>query len=180
MQGLGSGTITLFGSDAQKAAYLPGVGRGEKMAAFALTELDSGSDVANMTTTAAPSGNGFVVDGAKTYISNGGIADYYVLFARTGEAPGDNGISAFIVDAGTPGLTIAERIHVIAPHPLATMRFVAMQLPGDALLGTSGRGMPAAMATLAIFRSTVGAAALGFARREIGSAPCRERVWQYV
>src|SRR3546814_12318258 len=105
MQGLGSGTITLFGSDAQKAAYLPGVGRGEKMAAFALTELDSGSDVANMTTTAAPSGHGFVVDGAKTYISHGGIADYYVLFARPGGAPGAKDMSAFIVASFQRGLT---------------------------------------------------------------------------
>jgi len=175
MQGLGSGTITLFGTDAQKAAYLPAVAAGTKMAAFALTELDSGSDVANMTTTAKAAGNGFVVDGAKTYISNGGIANYYVLFARTGEAPGARGISAFIVDAETAGLSIAERIHVIAPHPLATLRFENMRLPGDALLGEGGRGMPAAMATLDIFRSTVGAAALGFARRALDEATARAR-----
>jgi len=140
MQGLGSGTISLFGTPEQKAAYLPAVAAGTKMAAFALTELDSGSDVAAMTTSARPHGNGWVVDGAKTYISNGGIADYYVLFARTGEAPGAKGISAFIVDADTPGLHIAERIRVIAPHPLATLRFDAMRLPGDALLGEAGRG----------------------------------------
>ncbi len=175
MQGLGSGAITLFGSEAQKAAYLPAVARGEKMAAFALTELESGSDVANMTTSAAQSGNGYVVDGAKTYISNGGIADYYVLFARTGEAPGAKGISAFIVDADTPGLSIAERIHVIAPHPLATLRFDAMQLAGDALLGTAGAGFAQAMANLDIFRSTVGAAALGFARRALDEATGRAR-----
>ena len=175
MQGLGSGAITLFGTEAQKAAYLPAVARGEKMAAFALTELESGSDVANMTTAARPSGNGWVVDGAKTYISNGGIADYYVLFARTGEAPGAKGISAFIVDADTPGLNIAERVHVIAPHPLATLRFDAMQLPGDALLGTGGAGFAQAMANLDIFRSTVGAAALGFARRALDEATQRAK-----
>ena len=176
MQGLGSGAITLFGTEAQKAAYLPAVAAGTKMAAFALTELDSGSDVANMTTSAAPSGNGWVVDGAKTYISNGGIADYYILFARTGEAPGAKGISAFIVDADTPGLTIAERIHVIAPHPLATLRFEGMQLPGDALLGEAGRGFAQAMANLDIFRSTVGAAALGFARRALDEATRRAMI----
>jgi len=175
MQGLGSGVITLFGTAAQKAAYLPAVARGEKMAAFALTELESGSDVANMTTSAVPSGNGWVVDGAKTHISNGGIADYYVLFARTGEAPGAKGISAFIVDADTPGLVIAARIDVIAPHPLATLRFESMQLPGDALLGTAGAGFAQAMANLDIFRSTVGAAALGFARRALDEATMRAR-----
>jgi len=173
MQGLGSGTISLFGTPEQKAAYLPAVAAGTKMAAFALTELDSGSDVAAMTTSARPHGNGWVVDGAKTYISNGGIADYYVLFARTGEAPGAKGISAFIVDADTPGLHIAERIRVIAPHPLATLRFDAMRLPGDALLGEAGRGFAQAMATLDIFRTTVGAAALGFARRALDEATHR-------
>ena len=173
MQGLGSGTITLFGTDAQKAAYLPAVARGEKMAAFALTELDSGSDVANMTTSARVTADGFVVDGAKTYISNGGIADYYVLFARTGEAPGARGVSAFIVDADTPGLNIAERIHVIAPHPLATLRFDGMLLPADAMLGKAGGGFAQAMATLDIFRTTVGAAALGFARRALDEATRR-------
>ncbi|WP_171012780.1 acyl-CoA dehydrogenase family protein, partial [Sphingomonas sp. 1F27F7B] len=121
MQGLGSGTISLFGTEAQKAAYLPAVARGEKIAAFALTEPGSGSDVASMETSAATSGNGWRVNGAKTYISNGGIADYYVLFARTGEAPGARGISAFIVDARTAGLRVTERIEVIAPHPLATL-----------------------------------------------------------
>jgi len=173
MQGLGSGTISLFGTEAQRAAYLPAVARGEKIAAFALTELASGSDVANMETSAVASGNGYRVDGAKTYISNGGIADYYVLFARTGEAPGARGISAFIVDADTPGLTIAERIRVIAPHPLATLTFDAMPLPGEALLGEPGRGFAHAMATLDIFRTTVGAAALGFARRALDEATTR-------
>ena len=170
MQGLGSGTISLFGSEAQKDAYLPAVARGEKIAAFALTEPMSGSDVASMETRAEERDGGFVVDGAKTYISNGGIADYYVLFARTGEAPGAKGISAFIVDSDTPGLDASERIEVIAPHPLATLRFDEMRLPASALLGERGRGFAQAMATLDVFRTTVGAAALGFARRALDEA----------
>jgi acyl-CoA dehydrogenase len=173
MQGLGSGTIQLFGTEAQKAAYLPAVARGEKIAAFALTELKSGSDVAAMDTTARPQGDGWLVDGAKTYISNGGIADFYVLFARTGEAPGSKGISAFIVGKDADGLEIAERIEVIAPHPLATLRFNGMMLPGDALLGEAGKGFGQAMSNLDIFRPTVGAAALGFARRALDEATTR-------
>ena len=173
MQGLGSGTISLFGSAEQQARYLPDVASGAKMAAFALTELESGSDVAAMETAARVVPDGYVVDGAKTYISNGGIADYYVLFARTGEAPGARGISAFLVDAATPGLRIAERIRVIAPHPLATLRFDAMALPKEALIGQAGGGFGAAMATLDIFRPTVGAAALGFARRALDEATMR-------
>jgi acyl-CoA dehydrogenase len=176
MQGLGSGTITLLGTEAQKQAYLPAVARGEKIAAFALTEPASGSDVASMETTAERDGDGYRVNGAKTYISNGGIADYYVLFARTGEAPGARGISALLVDADNPGLTIADRIKVIAPHPLATLEFADMRLPADALIGESGRGFAAAMATLDIFRTTVGAAALGFARRALDEATARVRV----
>lgn len=175
MQGLGSGTITLFGTEEQRARYLPAVAAGERIAAFALTEPESGSDVAAMATSAMRSGNGWAVNGAKTYISNGGIADHYVLFARTGEAPGAKGISAFIVDADTPGLTIAERLEVIAPHPLATLRFADARLPADALLGEPGRGFPQAMATLDIFRTTVGAAALGFARRALDEATARVR-----
>jgi acyl-CoA dehydrogenase len=170
MQGLGSGTITLFGSDEQKQAYLPAVARGDKIAAFALTDPGSGSDVAKMETTAAEADGGYLVQGTKTYISNGGIADYYVLFARTGEAPGAKGISAFLVDADTAGLTIAERIRVIAPHPLATLRFDKMHLASSALLGERGRGFAQAMATLDVFRTTVGAAALGFARRALDEA----------
>jgi acyl-CoA dehydrogenase len=173
MQGLGSGTISLFGSEAQKQAYLPAVARGEKIAAFALTDPGSGSDVANMETRAEEAEGGFVVNGAKTYISNGGIADFYLLFARTGEAPGAKGISAFIVDADTPGLEVAERIQVIAPHPLATLRFEDMRLPASALLGERGRGFAQAMATLDVFRTTVGAAALGFARRALDEATQR-------
>jgi acyl-CoA dehydrogenase len=170
MQGLGSGTISLFGSEAQKQSYLPAVARGEKIAAFALTEPQSGSDVAAMETAADADADGFVVDGTKTYISNGGIADYYVLFARTGEAPGSKGISAFIVDDGTEGLDAGERIRVIAPHPLATLKFTRMRLPAAALLGERGRGFAQAMATLDLFRTTVGAAALGFARRALDEA----------
>jgi acyl-CoA dehydrogenase len=170
MQGLGSGAISLFGTDAQKAAYLPAVARGDKIAAFALTEPGSGSDVASIETTADEQDGGFVVNGAKTYISNGGIADFYVLFARTGEGPGSKGISAFIVDRDTPGLDDSERIAVIAPHPLATLRFTDMHLPADALLGERGRGFAQAMATLDVFRTTVGAAALGFARRALDEA----------
>ena len=173
MQGLGSGTITLFGTEAQKQAYLPAVARGEKIAAFALTEPGSGSDVANVETRAIEADGGYVVDGAKTYISNGGIADYYVLFARTGEAPGAKGLSAFIVDRGTPGLDDSERIEVIAPHPLATLRFEGMKLPADALLGERAKGFAAAMGTLDVFRTTVGAAALGFARRALDEATRR-------
>lgn len=173
MQGLGSGTITLFGTEAQKQAFLPAVARGEKIAAFALTDPGSGSDVANMETEAKEAQGGYVVTGTKTYISNGGIADYYVLFARTGEAPGARGVSAFLVDAQTPGLVVTERIRVIAPHPLATLRFDDMNLPATALLGARGRGFTAAMATLDIFRTTVGAAALGFARRALDEATGR-------
>jgi acyl-CoA dehydrogenase len=173
MQGLGSGTISLFGTPEQKADYLPAVARGDRIAAFALTELASGSDVAGMDSTAMPTDDGYVVDGAKTFISNGGIADYYVLFARTGEAPGAKGISAFIVPSETPGLSIVERIEVIAPHPLATIRFDRMALPASALLGERGKGFAQAMATLDIFRTTVGAAALGFARRALDDATDR-------
>jgi acyl-CoA dehydrogenase len=173
MQGLGSGTISLFGSEAQKESYLPGVAKGEKIAAFALTEPGSGSDVASMETRAEETGGGYRVNGAKTYISNGGIADYYILFARTGEAPGAKGISAFIVDAGTAGLDDSERIEVIAPHPLATLKFTDMRLPASALLGERGRGFAQAMATLDLFRTTVGAAALGFARRALDEATGR-------
>jgi len=173
MQGLGSGAISLFGSEAQKRSYLPAVAKGDKIAAFALTEPGSGSDVASMETSAEETADGYTVSGAKTYISNGGIADFYVLFARTGEAPGAKGVSAFIVDAGTQGLDDSERIRVIAPHPLATLKFTEMPLPASALLGERGRGFAQAMATLDVFRTTVGAAALGFARRALDEATDR-------
>ena len=164
MQGLGMGAVSLFGSDQQRA-WLQKTRAGAALSAFALSEPASGSDVANMTTTAVRDGEDFVVNGEKTWISNGGIADVYVLFARTGEAPGARGISAFLVPADTPGLEIAERIEVIAPHPLARLKFTDMRLPGAALIGDAGAGFRIAMSVLDVFRSTVGAAALGFARR---------------
>jgi acyl-CoA dehydrogenase len=170
MQGLGSGPISLFGGDAQKAAYLPAVARGEKIAAFALSEPDAGSDVAAMATTARDDGDAWVIDGTKTWISNGGIADFYVVFARTGDAPGAKGLSAFIVDAATPYLEVAERIPLIAPHPLATLRFDECRVPKNRIIGAPGDGFRIAMATLDVFRSTVGAAALGFARRAFDAA----------
>lgn len=170
MQGLGSGAISLFGSDAQQAEWLPKVASGRAIAAFALTEPGSGSDVAAIETIATETGNGWRLDGAKTYISNGGIADVYVAFARTGEAPGAKGLSAFIVRADAPGFDASERIRVIAPHPLATLRFDGA--PAE-LLGERGRGFAQAMATLDVFRTTVGAAALGFARRALDEATRR-------
>lgn len=174
MQGLGSGTISLVGSDALKQKYLPGIGDGSLCAAFALTEPESGSDIANIRTTANLDGDDYVINGCKTFISNGGIADQYVVLARTGEA-GARGLSAFVVDAGTNGLDASERIDVIAPHPLATVRFDHCRVPVGNLLGASGDGFKAAMATLDIFRPTVGAAALGFARRALDEATGRAR-----
>ncbi|MDB5692188.1 MAG: acyl-CoA dehydrogenase [Alphaproteobacteria bacterium] len=173
MQGLGSGAIALFGSEAQKQAWLPAVARGEKIAAFALTEPGSGSDAAAIETEAREKKGGYVLNGAKTYISNGGIADFTIVFARTGEAPGAKGLSAFLVESGSPGLDDSERIHAIAPHPLATLRFEDMHLPASALIGERGRGFQQAMATLDVFRTTVGAAALGFARRALDEATRR-------
>src|SRR6476619_2482763 len=168
MQGLGTGSISLYGTPELKQRYLPPVRDGRRIAAFALSEPEAGSDVAAMATTASPDGNAHVrIDGTKTWISNGGIADHYVVFARTGEGPGAKGLSAFMVDADAPGLTVAERIDVIAPHPLATLRFDAVHVPVTNRLGASGEGFKVAMATLDIFRSTVGAAALGFARRAL-------------
>ncbi len=170
MQGLGSGSIALFGNSEQKEQYLPKVGSGAQIAAFALSEPEGGSDVAGMRCAAKRDGNHFVIDGRKTWISNGGIANHYVTFARTGEALGAKGISAFIVDANTPGLKVADRIDVIAPHPLATLEFKNCRLPASALLGNPGDGFKIAMATLDIFRTTVGAASLGFARRALDEA----------
>lgn len=165
MQGLGSGAISLAGTEAQKAAYLPRVARGEAIAAFALSEPEAGSDVAAMACAARIEGDHAVLDGEKTWISNGGIADFYVVFARTGEAPGARGISAFVVDADTAGLEIAERIDVIAPHPLARLRFAGCRVPLARRLGAGGEGFKIAMRTLDVFRISVAAAALGFARR---------------
>lgn len=167
MQGLGTGAISLFGSDAQKAEWLPSTRSGKAISAFALTEPRSGSDVANSTMTAVRDGNDFVLNGEKTWISNGGIADVYTLFARTGEAPGARGLSAFILPAGLPGFEVAERQNVMAPHPLATLRFTDCRVPANALLGDAGQGFKIAMSVLDVFRSTVAAAALGFARRAL-------------
>jgi alkylation response protein AidB-like acyl-CoA dehydrogenase len=170
MQGLGSGAISLFGTEAQRERYLPRVARGEAIAAFALSEPGAGSDVAAMQCAARQDGDFYVLDGEKTWISNGGIADFYVVFARTGEAPGARGISAFIVDADTPGFEIAERIEVIAPHPLARLRFDGCRIPASQRIGAAGQGFKVAMATLDVFRTSVAAAALGFARRAFDEA----------
>lgn len=167
MQGLGTGAISLMGSAAQKQKYLPRVAQGLALSAFALSEPEAGSDVAAMQCSATAHGDGHVLNGQKTWISNGGIADFYVVFARTGEAPGARGISAFIVDADTPGLVIEERIDVIAPHPLATLRFVNCQVASGQRIGEAGQGFKVAMATLDVFRTSVAAAALGFARRAL-------------
>jgi acyl-CoA dehydrogenase len=174
MQGLGTGPITLFGSPEVKARYLPAVREGKSIAAFALSEPDAGSDVAALATLAKPDGNAHVrIAGTKTWISNGGIADHYVVFARTGEAAGARGLSAFVVDADAPGLEVAERIEVIAPHPLATLTFNDVRVPVANRLGAAGEGFKVAMATLDIFRATVGAAALGLARRALHESIAR-------
>ena len=175
MQGLGAGPISLFGTAEQKSVWLPRTRAGEAIAAFALSEPRSGSDVAAIETTAMLDGDAYVLNGEKTWISNGGIADFYVAFARTGEQPGAKGLSAFIVPAETAGLEIVERLHVIAPHPLARLRFNNCRLPGDALIGEPGAGFKIAMATLDVFRSTVGAAALGFAKKAFESSLSRAR-----
>ncbi len=167
MQGLGSGAISLKGTPEQQAAYLPCVAKGEALAAFALSEPDAGSDVAAMQCSALATADGYRLNGLKTWISNGGIADFYVVFARTGEAPGARGISAFIVDANSPGLEIAERIDVIAPHPLATLHFNNVLVPHAKRIGAAGEGFKVAMATLDVFRTSVAAASLGFARRAL-------------
>ncbi|MFW2421167.1 MAG: acyl-CoA dehydrogenase family protein [Porticoccaceae bacterium] len=170
MQGLGSGPISLFADDALRQHYLPSVARGEKIAAFALSEPNAGSDVAAMATSARREGDEFVINGSKTWISNGGIADFYTVFARTSNEGGSKGISCFVVEANTPGLKIAERIEVIAPHPLATLEFNECRIPATQLVGELGSGFKYAMGTLDVFRSTVGAAALGFARRALDEA----------
>ncbi len=164
MQGLGSGAISLAGTEAQKKAYLPRVAKGEAIAAFALSEPDAGSDVAAMQCSARIDGDFAVLNGSKTWISNGGIADFYVVFARSGEAEGARGISAFIVDANTPGFSVPERINVIAPHPLGTLRFDNCRIPLSQRIGAAGEGFKVAMRTLDVFRTSVAAAALGFAR----------------
>ena len=173
MQGLGTGAISLFGSPEQQAEWLPLTRSGKAISAFALTEPQSGSDVANATMTAVEDGEHFVLNGEKTWISNGGIADVYTLFARTGEAEGARGLSAFIVPAGLKGFEITERQQVIAPHPLATLRFTDCRIPKTALIGARGAGFKIAMSVLDVFRSTVAAAALGFARRALDETLAR-------
>ncbi|KFI08127.1 acyl-CoA dehydrogenase family protein [Massilia sp. BSC265] len=180
MQGLGSGAISLFGSAQQQDAWLPRVGSGEAIAAFALSEPQAGSDVAAMQCAARLDGDAYVLDGEKTWISNGGIADFYVVFARTGNGGGEGGrgsrgISAFIVEAGAPGFHIAERIDVIAPHPLARLRFEGCRVPLTNRIGDEGQGFKVAMATLDVFRTSVAAASLGFARRALDEALRRAR-----
>ncbi|MGG5886175.1 acyl-CoA dehydrogenase family protein [Falsiroseomonas sp. HC035] len=168
MQGLGTGPVTLFGSAAQRDRWLPGARAGTGLAAFALSEPEAGSDVSALALTATPDGNGhYRLSGQKTWISNGGIAASYVVFARTGEAPGAKGLSAFLVPADAPGLTVAERIEVTAPHPLARLDFADVRVAAEDMLGKPGEGFRVAMATLDVFRATVGAAALGFARRAL-------------
>ncbi|TWO67713.1 acyl-CoA dehydrogenase [Caenimonas sedimenti] len=173
MQGLGSGAISLQGSQQQKERYLGRVAEGDAIAAFALSEPDAGSDVANLQCAAHVEGDHVILEGEKTWISNGGIADFYVVFCRTGEAPGPRGISAFIVDADTPGFEIAERIEVIAPHPLARLRFQNCRIPLANRIGAAGEGFKVAMRTLDVFRTSVAAAALGFARRALDEALVR-------
>ena len=170
MQGLGSGAISLHGTEEQKSAWLPRVATGNAIAAFALSEPNAGSDVAAMTCAARIDGDTVVIDGEKTWISNGGIADFYIVFARTGEAPGSRGISAYIVSSDAPGLNIAERIAVSAPHPLARITFTECRIPLSARLGAAGEGFKVAMRTLDVFRTSVAAAALGFARRALDEA----------
>lgn len=173
MQGLGTGAISLFGTTAQKSEWLPQTRAGKAISAFALTEPQSGSDVANSTMTATPDGDQFVLNGEKTWISNGGIADVYTVFARTGEAPGAKGLSAFVIPAGLPGFEVVERLETIAPHPLARLRFTDCRIPKSTLIGEPGAGFNIAMSVLDVFRSTVAAAALGFARRALDEALSR-------
>jgi acyl-CoA dehydrogenase len=168
MQGLGSGAISLFGTVEQKREWLPRVAAGEAIAAFAMTEPECGSDAANLQTSAMRDGNEWVLVGEKSYISNGGIADFYLTFARTGEGEGSRGLSAFIVPAELVG--VEERIHVVAPHPLARLKYDKVRIPADAIVGEPGEGFRIGMETLNLFRVTVGAAALGLARRALDEA----------
>lgn len=170
MQGLGSAPINLFGDGELRSSYLRDVREGKKIAAFALTEPGAGSDVTAISTSAVKSGDNYILNGEKTWISNGGIADFYVVFARSETTPGAKGLSAFVVDADNQGLEITERIPVIAPHPLAALKFSDCHVSQSAMLGEPGQGFKIAMSTLDIFRSTVGAAALGFARRALDEA----------
>ncbi len=173
MQGLGTGAISLFGTAEQRAEWLPLTRAGAAIAAFALTEPGAGSDVASSTMSATRDGGDYVLNGEKTWISNGGIADLYTVFARTGEAPGARGLSAFVVPATTPGLAVVERLDTTTPHPLARLRFDDCRIPASAMLGAPGQGFKVAMSVLDVFRATVAAAALGFARRALDEALAR-------
>jgi acyl-CoA dehydrogenase len=175
MQGLGSAPITLSGSDDRRSRYLPRVASGSAVCAFALSEEGAGSDVSALETIAESDGSDYVLSGQKTWISNAGIADFYVIFARTGEEPGAKGLSAFVVDADTPGLEVSERIRVSSPHPLGSLRLSACRVPSSHRLGNGGDGFRIAMATLDVFRSTVAAAALGFSRRALQESVARVR-----
>jgi alkylation response protein AidB-like acyl-CoA dehydrogenase len=169
MQGLGSGPISLFGSEALKKKYLPGVAAGTSIAAFAISESGAGSDLSAMQTTARRDGAHIVINGEKTWISNAGIAGHYVVFCRWPEG-GDRSFIALVVDAGTAGLEVTRIIDVMAPHPLGTLTFTDCRVPADAIIGEPGKGMRVALGTLDVFRTTVGAAALGFARRALDEA----------
>lgn len=173
MQGLGSSAIALAGTEAQKRSYMPGVRSGERIPAFALTEAESGSDLASVATTAVRDGDAYVLNGGKKWISNAGIADFYVVLARTGEAPGAKGLSLFVVDADTPGFRVSERLATIAPHPLGSLEFKDCRVPADRLIGRAGDGFKITMSALDVFRTTVGAAALGFSRRALDEAVAR-------
>lgn len=174
LQGLGSGPISLFGSDELRQTWLPKVASGEAIPAFALSEAEAGSDVAAMTTTAHRDGAGYVIEGEKTWISNAGLADLYVVFCRMPEL-GEKGFGAFVVEASNPGLIVTARLDLLAPHPLGTIRFERCRVPASALIGEPGRGLRVALGTLDVFRSTVGAAALGFARRALDEAVSHAR-----
>lgn len=173
MQGLGSAAITLFGSDSQRQRWLPGVIAGDRIAAFALSEEAAGSNPAEMTTSAHKDGNDWVINGEKTWISNAGLAHQYVVFARTREGAGAQGLSCFVVSADAPGFSVTESIEVIAPHPLGSLRFANCRIPGDALIGQEGQGFKIAMSVLDVFRSSVGASAVGMARRALDHALLR-------
>ncbi len=173
MQVLGSAPISLFGRKEQKEAWLKDVAAGRMIAAFALSEKEAGSDVAAMSMRAEQSGDDYLLNGGKAWISNAGVADFYVVFARTGE--GKRGVSAFVVPAGTPGLKVSERTAVIAAHPLGSLTLTNCRISGDCILGSPGDGMRIALGTLDLCRSTVGAAALGMARRAYAEALARAR-----
>jgi acyl-CoA dehydrogenase len=169
LQGLGSGPLSLFGSEEQRRTWLPRVAAGRAISAFALSEAESGSDVSSMTTTARRDGDGWVIDGEKTWISNAGLADFYVVFCRLPDE-GEKAFAALLVEADNPGLQVTRRIDVLAPHPLGTISFEGCRVPASALVGEPGKGLKVALGTLDVFRSTVGAAALGFARRALDEA----------